>query len=246
MNRNFTFISFCVLLFGCATTQTTPDQYEVEGLRIVPLGDGIFAHVSYLYARGFGKVACNGMIYMDKNEAIVFDTPTDDVISEKLIHWIEKIQKKRIKAVVATHFHEDCLGGLKAFHENGTASYANEATIAIAKERGVKEIPQNGFQEELDLQIGKQSVISKFIGEGHTRDNVVGYIPSTQTLFGGCLVKSVNAPEGYLGDANTAQWSETVQTIKNEYPDLNIVIPGHGRIGSTELLDYTIELFDKY
>ncbi len=50
---------------------------------------------------------------------------------------------------------------------------------------------------------------------------------------------------GYLGDANTDQWAATVQQIKLKYPNAEIVIPGHGKPGGTELLEYTIKLFEE-
>ncbi|MNY76298.1 Beta-lactamase type II precursor [compost metagenome] len=62
-------------------------------------------------------------------------------------------------------------------------------------------------------------------------------------MFGGCLIKEVEASKGYLGDANVKEWSQTVKKIKQRFPDAKIIIPGHGNIGGTELLDYTIKLF---
>jgi len=46
-----------------------------------------------------------------------------------------------------------------------------------------------------------------------------------------------------LGDANAKEWSATVAKIKVEKPEVKIVIPGHGKTGGKELLDYTINLF---
>jgi metallo-beta-lactamase class B len=77
-------------------------------------------------------------------------------------------------------------------------------------------------------------------------DNIVGYFPADQVLFGGCLIKEVNASKGYLGDANVAAWSETVSRIKQAYPQVDYVVPGHGAHGHKELLDYTVELFREY
>ena len=91
--------------------------------------------------------------------------------------------------------------------------------------------------------MGDESIIVKFFGEGHTKDNVVGYFPSEHVLFGGCLIKELDASKGYLGDATIAEWSHTVERIKKEYPNLEIVVPGHGEHGDSKLLDYTIQLF---
>jgi metallo-beta-lactamase class B len=83
-----------------------------------------------------------------------------------------------------------------------------------------------------------------FFGQGHTSDNIIGYIPSENALFGGCLIKALGATKGNLTDANIREWSETVELIKKEISKLEIVIPGHEKNGGKELLEYTIELFE--
>ena len=62
-------------------------------------------------------------------------------------------------------------------------------------------------------------------------------------MFGGCLIKELDASKGYLGDASVADWSSTVERVKKEYPNVKIVVPGHGEYGNNKLLDYTINLF---
>ena len=86
-------------------------------------------------------------------------------------------------------------------------------------------------------------MVAEFAGEGHTKDNIIGYFPSENVMFGGCLIKEIRAGKGNLEDANVNDWSATVEKIKQEYPKTKIVIPGHGKYGGTELLDYTIKLF---
>jgi metallo-beta-lactamase class B len=46
-----------------------------------------------------------------------------------------------------------------------------------------------------------------------------------------------------LGDANVIDWSRTVESVKKEFPNVKIVVPGHGEYGNIKLLDYTINLF---
>ena len=169
-------------------------------------------------------------------------TITTLFIGALLIKFIKEKLHCTIKAIVPTHFHSDCLGGLAAFHKLNIPSFANFSTIELTKENNVV-IPQNGFKDALKLSLGKTYAIVKYFGEGHTKDNVVGYFPSENILFGGCLIKELEATKGYLGDANIAQWSNTVDRIKKQYPNIKIVIPGHGAIGGSELLDYTIKLF---
>ncbi|AUP79669.1 subclass B1 metallo-beta-lactamase [Flavivirga eckloniae] len=232
------------IFIGFKSNAQAPYNFESETLKIKQVSDHVFVHISYVKTNDFGNVACNGMVYFNDDEAIVFDTPTNDDTSKELIDWIEKKKKKKIIGIVVTHFHNDCLGGLKEFHNNNIESYANNATIELTKQDSKKVLPKNGFENKTEIKVGKASVFAKFFGEGHTVDNIVGYIPDEKALFGGCLIKSLKANKGNLEDANTADWSKTVENIKKEIPDLKIVIPGHGRSGGIELLDYTIQLFD--
>lgn len=216
--------------------------FQNKELLITQISKNAFTHVSYLQTNDFGNVPCNGLIIRNANEVVIYDTPTNDTASNFLIKWVTENLKCKIVAIVPTHFHNDCLGGLKAFHDHQISSYANNKTIEFAKLNNYI-LPQHGFNDSLVLKIGKQTTLVKFFGEGHTKDNVVGYFQSENVLFGGCLIKEVDATKGYLGDANVTAWSGTVARIKKEYPNLIFVIPGHGEIGGTKLLDYTIALF---
>lgn len=199
-------------------------------------------HISFLQTQTWGKVGCNGMIYIHKNQAFIFDTPADNETSEVLIKTLEE-QKIKIKGVVINHFHNDCLGGLEAFHKKGIKSYASEKTIELAKKDSVT-VPQIGFKERLTLRIGKKGIVNQYLGEAHTKDNIISFIPSENMIFGGCMVKEVKAGKGFLGDANEKEWSNTIRKVKTTFPNIEKVIPGHGKVGGPELLDYTIELFE--
>lgn len=235
-----------LLIFGCKPTKTTGNNinYTSDNLVVQKISGHVYQHTSFLTTESFGKVTCNGMIIFDKNEAIIFDTPPDDPTSSELINWVENKLNCKIKAIIPTHFHADCLGGLNAFHTHGIPSYANNLTIQLARSKNYA-IPQNGFDNLLELKVGNKKVFTEFFGEGHTKDNVIGYFPDEKIIFGGCLIKESGAGKGNLEDANVNNWSLTVAKLKEKYPNTNIVIPGHGKLGGTELLDYTIKLFEQ-
>lgn len=176
------------------------------------------------------------------DEVIIFDTPVDQESAEQLIKWIQTEMKCTIKAIIPTHFHNDCLGSLETFKNQNIASYGYYKTIALAKEKGYS-FPQNSFKNKLKLKIGDKTVGIRFLGEGHTIDNVVGYFSKDEILFGGCLIKEMNANKGFLGDPNLKEWSSTVKKVKSFFPNVKIVVPGHGNPGDQSLLDYTIALF---
>lgn len=242
MRNLFLIIVFIFILHGCKQKKQVYHNYESKNLKIKQVSENVFRHISYLNTKSYGKYPCNGMVYINDNEAIVFDTPVNNKASSELIKWIGK---KEIKAVVVTHFHIDCLGGLQEFHSNEIESFATNKTIELAKE-DTNILPKNGFDKMMEFEIGNEVVYAKFFGEGHTIDNVIGYMPTEKTLFGGCLIKHLNAPKGNLADANTKDWSKTVEKIKHEFPEIENVIPGHGKNGGIELLDYTINQFKLY
>lgn len=218
--------------------------YSSDNLVIRKISPHVYEHTSYLQTASFGKVPCNGMVVVNDQEAIVFDTPADSISSVELIRYFTNDLKAEMKAILPTHFHTDCVGGLKEFHQHSIPSYANNHTIRILKEKKqVSAIPQNGFADSLELPVGALKVFAGFFGEGHTADNIVGYFPEENILFGGCLLKEIGAGKGNLEDANISAWPGTIQKVKKRFSNVSIVIPGHGKSGGAELLDYTNKLF---
>jgi metallo-beta-lactamase class B len=244
--NNIVAILFSFIILSCSSRNKDPfkakEIYKSNTLIITQISEHSFIHTSFKQTNDFGNVPCNGLIVKDHDETIVFDTPTNDKSSEELIKWITEKLHAKINAVIPTHFHDDSLGGLMAFHKNNIPSYSYAKTIELAKENHFV-IPENSFNDAVVLKVGDKEVTAKFFGEGHTKDNAVGYFPNENILFGGCLLKELEAGKGYLGDANVSAWSNTVEKVKKEYPNVKIVVPGHGDYGDGRLLDYTIQLF---
>lgn len=232
-------------LQGKAQTKSSfkaEEVYTSKELTITRISENAFEHTSRKQTDDFGNVPCNGLVVRSRDETVVFDTPTNDKSAEELIAWISGTLHCKINAIIPTHFHDDCLGGLRAFHQHHIPSYAYFKTIELAA-RDHAAVPENGFTDSLVLKVGDEKVIATFFGEGHTKDNIVGYFPGEKILFGGCLIKELDAGKGYLGDANVAAWPGTVEAVRKAYPDVKTVVPGHGSYGNKALLDFTIRLF---
>lgn len=127
--------------------------------------------------------------------------------------------------------------------KNEIPTYAYEKTRKIATLKGLP-VADNGFDPKLELDVGGSKVIAHFLGEAHTNDGIVVYAPDEKVLFAGNGIRNYNGWVGNLGDANLGAWFETAQRIKKEYGEAKVVIPGHGKSGGQELIDYTIELYD--
>ncbi len=61
--------------------------YHSEQLQIHRLSAHVYAHISFLQTKDFGKADCNGMIVVNEGEAVVFDSPAGDSSSEELIRF---------------------------------------------------------------------------------------------------------------------------------------------------------------
>ncbi len=230
---------------GIAVNADSTTLYHSENLIIKQVAANTYVHTSYLNTEDFGKVPCNGMVVLSDGECLIFDTPADEIGTEELLNFLINDNMLHINGIIATHFHADCVAGLNVFHRRGIPSYAHERTIALLQKKADNsyDLPQHTFQDQLELTVGTQKTLASFLGEGHTKDNVIGYFPKDKVLFGGCLIKEDGAGKGNLEDANVQAWPETVGKLRQQYPQIKLVIPGHGAIGGTELLDYTIKLF---
>lgn len=247
--RNYYFLNWLWAIAALVTTyscQTTDNAtlYETETLKIVRLTDRAYLHITYIDVPGYGPYGCNGLIFISDGEAAVFDTPVTNEVSNELIDWIENEKGAKVTSLVVNHFHNDCLGGIGAFHQREVKSYANQLTINLAIEEGL-EPPQNAFRGEQKLKIGAVFVDNFFPGHAHAPGNIVSYIAEESLLFGGCMVKTIGAGYGNLSDADTILWARTIRKVSRQFPEAEIVIPGHGAIGGMELLDYTMGIFDK-
>ncbi|MFY0624968.1 MAG: subclass B1 metallo-beta-lactamase [Reichenbachiella sp.] len=234
------FIASSVL--GC-TDENTKVVFESENLKLIQLTENTFVHISYLQTNDFGKVACNGLVYINNGEAAVLDTPTDSLAALELISWVEDQDNTKLKYVVPTHFHSDCLGSLDQFHSKGVTSVCHTMTKDLI-DTLKQPIPKVTFSNQEKLTVGSSDIILEYFGPGHTIDNIIAYVQEDNVLFGGCLVKSIGASKGYTGDADTTSWSSTVRKINKKYLDIVQVVPGHGSPGNQSLLEYTAELFE--
>lgn len=253
------FLFLGVIFISCKDSSTKQNQkektdktpltdslivYQTKNLIIKKLSNHIYEHISFLETDDFGKVACNGMLVINENNGIVFDTPSDNQSSFELINFTTKTLKSEILAIIPTHFHNDCIGGIEAFEKHNITLHVTKQTLEFLKKNGQNfNNPLKEFDGDFVLNIGDKKIYAEYFGEGHTKDNIIGYFPEDKAIFGGCLIKEIGASKGYLGDANTNEWSETVSKIKLKYPETKIIIPGHGKWGGMKLFDYTIELF---
>ena len=232
-----------VLASGFCGRAPAAEAIEVsKDLVLHPLGAGVWIHTTYADLPDYGRCPANGLVVVDGNEAMLIDLPWTDELTGQLFDWIAWRWEAQVTAVVPTHFHNDCMGGLAEAHRRGAASYALDKTVALARQKQLP-VPQHAFENERLLHCGAKPIVLKYFGAGHTTDNIVAWLPQQQILFGGCLVKSLNSQSlGNTRDGDLDAYPTTLRNVRKAYPEARVVVPGHGASGPAALIDHTLSL----
>jgi metallo-beta-lactamase class B len=185
------------------------------------------------------------LIFIDKSDAFLFDTPWTDSLTMALAIYLKDHHSLKIAAFIPNHWHRDCMGGLGYLQSQGIESYASQKTIDIAREKKLP-VPAHGFRDSLLLNLGEKVIKCYYLGAAHSLDNIVVWIPSEKILFPGCMVKSLNSSDlGNLADGDLTAYPETIDKVISKFRTAEIVIPGHGQAGGLELLLHTRDLVKK-
>ncbi len=232
-----------ILFWNCAYSQQHFSSFKInDDIEIIKLSNNAYVHVSYAASPQFGTYSSNGVIFVNKGEAILLDTPVSDSLTKTLVNWITTFLKAKVTLFVPNHWHQDCMGGLNYLNSIGVKTYANQLTIQIAKQKNLP-LPLIGFKDSLKLFLGNKTIICSYPGPAHSIDNIVVWIPSLKILFAGCMAKPLSSQNlGNTADGDLTLYPQTIKNVLKKYKEAKIVIPGHGPFGGLDLLEHTLEL----
>jgi metallo-beta-lactamase class B len=232
-----------IVLTGCSSTRPpagAPVRLS-DDILLQPLAAGAWVHTTYFNLPAYGRCPANGLLVVAGREALLIDLPWTDEQTAALFDWAQS-RGARVRTVLPTHFHEDCLGGLAEAHRRGAVSWALDQTIGLARQKGLS-IPRNAWHDHIRLPCGDTTVEVMYPGPGHTTDNVVAWLPGPKILFAGCLAKSLDARSlGNTRDGDLAAYPAALRKVQAAYPHARIVVPGHGDWGGPELIEHTLKL----
>ena len=219
--------------------ETTPQKSN--HLEWIKIKESVWIHRSYGEFAG-QTYSSNGLVVLTNKGVVVVDTPWTESQTEELFTGIQSKFQKEILYLIVTHAHDDRMAGVPLFQSRNIPIYSTNLTAKLAKERGFgKTNPILDLQTR--LAAGNQWVEVFYPGQGHSVDNIVVWLTDTHILFGGCLVKSLEAKDlGNTKDANIEEWGISVKRVLARYPDAEVVVPGHGDWGKLDLLRHTIRL----
>ncbi|MBM7616241.1 subclass B1 metallo-beta-lactamase [Alkaliphilus hydrothermalis] len=220
---------------------TIEDDHYVE---LTKINDHIWVHTTYENYNGY-KAASNGVVAVTSKGLVLIDTPWNNEQTKELIKLTKSIFNKDITIAIITHAHADRIGGIRTLLENNIEVRSTSMTALEAEKNGFEK-PEPTLDEESVITVGDLDMDIFYPGEGHSVDNITVWFPKYKILFGGCLIKSLESENlGSIEDANLQQWPSSVEKVLGKYGDAEVVIPGHGKWGSIQLVRHTLELLGK-
>jgi glyoxylase-like metal-dependent hydrolase (beta-lactamase superfamily II) len=172
----------------------------------------------------------------------VIDTRANHRLADALRDDLRQLPGELV-AVVNTHGHWDHafgnarFAGLPIWGHVRCADFIAE-TGETARARLIEEYPgeadafrevvltppTDAFETSASIDLGNRRLELRYLGLGHTDNDIVAIVPDASVLFAGDLLE--NAPAPSFGDSFPIAWAETGLTLVALVD--GTVVPGHG------------------
>ncbi|HET9614310.1 MAG TPA: MBL fold metallo-hydrolase [Candidatus Limnocylindrales bacterium] len=207
------------------------------------VGERVFIRRYAFYDQNIGAV-------LGDDGVLIVDTRISPRQGREIIDDLRSLTNLPVRAVVNTHGHNDHAFGNHVFRpvpiwghlrcarmvrDTGAAQIAavSAAIPEIADDLAevVLDPPDRTFDGDAaqveGFDAGGRPVELRYLGRGHTDNDVVVLVPDADVLFAGDLVEN-NAPP-YFGDGYPIEWPATVERLVDLVT--GAVVPGHGDVG---------------
>lgn len=216
-------------------------QVQNPKLKITHLTGDFYVYTTYNTYEG-SQIPANGMYLLSDSGAILFDTPWDTTQFQPLLDSIKLKHNKIVTICIATHWHSDRTEGLAYYKQQGVKTYTTLLTDEWSKKNNKKRA-EFLMTEDTVFKAGQYSFEVFYPGEGHTADNIIIWFAKEKILYGGCLIKGVDAENlGYLGDANIKEYHTTLKKVEKKCIAPKFIIISHSDWNSNKSLKHSIKL----
>jgi len=221
-------LSFGLIACGADDTSNAPEtdqkastlqsDYPTKLQKIV---EGVWVHTSTYTFPGGDIVPSNGLIVEEEDGLILVDTAWGEMATASLL-----------------------LAGVDILERNGVEVISHPDTARLSALKGTP-LPNSSVSALATApsraKFGMVEVA--YPGHGHTKDNLVVYVPSAKVLFAGSLIRGGDQKAlGNSHDADLTAWKNSLGWTKATYKEAKWVVPGHGKGGNLSLLDMTFKL----
>ncbi|KYG62383.1 hypothetical protein AZI86_16225 [Bdellovibrio bacteriovorus] len=229
-------------------------------LSVLEIEKGVF-----VVSHEFPIAQANSMVVdISPKDLLIIDAPWTSASTRDLLKWAKDTFGDRKITAINTHSHMDRVAGNDVFLAEGADVYSSDLTIKYVKKSKPTELKSLAsrvsdpaikaefakmkireanhsfpLKEGKTLSFGEKKAEIFYPGHGHTKDNVVVYLPDYKILYGGCFI--VGLPKlGYIKEADLKEWPKALDKMSRF--DAKWVIPGHGTSYSPDLIEHTKKL----
>lgn len=245
-------VTLWALLFMVAEMPVAPFDAHAATLESVAPGVYVFP--------GQAGDANAGVVIGEQGVVVIDSGPTPEA-ARRLAAEIKRLTSKPILYVVFTHAHGDhtfsvhelapTKGIIAHVYTKDYLATRGAEHLKVYRERmgekatqGAKvTIPTVTFPDMYNIPLGKEHVLLFYQGRGHTRGDIVAYLPKAHVLFTGDLAYAGRLP--WVGDGYAKEWQETLDRLA--VLDVTTIVPGHGKWGGRPVLttfrEYLTDLY---
>ena len=202
---------------------------------LVEITDGIWAYEGPLHLDGEDQVVrTNSLVVVTEEGVIVVDGQDNDEEGRALLAAIGEITDQPVRYLINASPHGDHVNSNAAFAEAGAVLVGHEGTYQAMRE--VREAasddtptppsPDLTFRDRMTLRLGGRTLELYHFGLGHTRGDVVVFLPDERVAFLSELYFN-----GVFASVSEGYAREHLQTLRSAMKlPADWWIPGHGYV----------------
>jgi glyoxylase-like metal-dependent hydrolase (beta-lactamase superfamily II) len=192
--------------------------------------------------------------YVVTSEGVaVFDALGTPSLGWALLQDIRTHTDKKVRYVIASHYHADHIYGLQAFRDHTDAvivaqersgEYKDNEPSADEKanqrldqrraalfpwvDANTRVVPPDiTFKERMTITLGDTRLTLLYAGPAHSSSDMMMMVEPDGVLFAGDIVQNGRIPFMNSDDVSTTQWLHALDEVAALDP--KFIIPGHGR-----------------
>lgn len=199
-----------------------------------------------------GNTSNAGFVITDDG-VVVFDALGTPSLGWALLQDIQKRTDRKVRFVIASHYHADHIYGLQAFKDHTGAEIVAQERAAeyreneeTSDERADQRLDQRRsalfpwvnkdtrvvppditFKERMTIALGGKRLSLIYAGPAHSGSDIMMMVEPDGVLFAGDIVQNSRIPFMNSDDVNTSQWLKALGEVLQLDP--KFIIPGHGK-----------------
>ena len=205
------------------------------------VGDRVFVRRYAFYDQNIGAI-------VGDDGVLIVDTRISHRQADEILSDLAALTPLPVRAVVNTHGHNDHAFGNHRFRP--APIWGHERCARMVRETGANQIaavsaaipeiaddlaevmldpPDRLVGDDggsVDFDAGGRRIELRYLGRGHTDNDIVVIVPDADVVFGGDLVENGAPP--YFGDGYPIDWPATVEALVDLVT--GALVPGHGDV----------------